>query len=74
MGSVTVAPLGPLEAGGLGRRIRAYLVPGNNPHWRLKIERTVLLRRGRDNALYVKITLEDGHVIWSSPIYLVDEA
>lgn len=73
--SVAIADIGRkdicLEAGGLGRRIRIFRVPENNPHRRLKLERQVPLRKDRDNGLYVRITLEDGHVIWSSPIYLV---
>ena len=24
----------------------------------------------KDNALYVRITHEDGHFVWSSPIYI----
>ena len=60
-----------LEAGGLGRRVRVYRLPEENPHKRLKLARKIPLSPDRDNALYVRITLEDGHVIWSSPIYLV---
>ena len=60
-----------LEAGGLGRRVRLFRIPEENPHTRLKLERRIPLDRDRDNALYVRITLEDGHVMWSSPIYLV---
>ncbi|MEQ8805216.1 MAG: hypothetical protein RIE16_05530, partial [Rhodospirillales bacterium] len=60
-----------LEAGGLGRRVRVYRLPEENPHKRLRLERKIPLNPDRDNALYVRITLEDGHVIWSSPIYLV---
>ncbi len=60
-----------LEAGGLGRRVRVYRVPEENPHKRLKLARKIPLSPDRDNALYVRTTLEDGHVIWSSPIYLV---
>ena len=57
--------------GGLGRRVRIYRLPESNPHTRLKLERRIPLSPDRDNALYVRITLEDGQVIWSSPIYLV---
>ena len=73
--SIAVADIGRedirLEAGGLGRRIRVFRLPEENPHNRLRLERRIPLVKGRDNALYVRITLEDGHVIWSSPIYLV---
>ena len=38
----------------------------------VKMERRVALRKGADNALHVKIVQEDGHQIWSSPIYVFD--
>jgi hypothetical protein len=59
------------EAGGLGRRIRAFRLPDTNPHRRIRIERRIPLHRGEDNALYVRATLEDGNVLWSSPVYLI---
>jgi hypothetical protein len=36
----------------------------------LSSPRRIPLRRGEDNALYIRATLEDGNVLWSSPIYL----
>ena len=59
------------EAGGLGRRVRAFRLPDTNPHRRVRIERRIPLHRGEDNALYVRATLEDGNVLWSSPAYLI---
>jgi hypothetical protein len=58
------------EAGGIGRRIRAFALPDDNPHFRLSVERRVGLDAGRDNAFYVCVTTEDGHQAWSSPIYV----
>jgi hypothetical protein len=37
---------------------------------RMQLGRRIRLQDARDNALYVCITQEDGHLIWSSPIYL----
>jgi hypothetical protein len=34
------------------------------------IERRIELQPDGDNPLYVRITQEDGHLVWSSPIYL----
>jgi hypothetical protein len=31
----------------------------------------VTLAPGRDNPLYVRVTQEDGHQAWSSPIYFI---
>jgi hypothetical protein len=58
------------EAGGLDRRLRLFRLPDANPHRRLKLERRLALADDADNALYVCLTQEDGHVVWSSPIYL----
>ena len=58
------------DAGGIQRRIRVFRMPDENPHTRLKLTRRIPLRRDSDNALYVRVTQEDGHLIWSSPIYL----
>ena len=58
------------ENGGIERRIRVFRLPDDNPHRSLRIEREIALRDDRDNALYVRVTFEDGHYAWSSPIYL----
>lgn len=58
------------EAGGIRRRIRVFRLPDENPHRSFILERRVPLRDTGDNALYVCITQEDGHLIWSSPIYV----
>jgi hypothetical protein len=59
------------EAGGLGRRIRAFRLPNANPHRAVRLSRRLPLCQGADNALYIRATLEDGNVLWSSPIYLI---
>jgi len=59
------------EAGGLGRRIRIFRLPDETAGRRVAFEREVALEPGVDNALYVRITQEDGHLVWSSPIYLI---
>jgi len=59
-----------LDAGGLGRRIRVFRLPDANPHRHVRLTRRVTLRTDEDNALYIRATLEDGNVVWSSPIYL----
>ncbi len=59
------------ENGGIERRIRVFRLPERNSHSVVKIEREISLRNDRDNALYVRVTHEDGHYSWSSPIYLI---
>jgi len=56
--------------GGIDRRIRVFRLPDENPHKVVKLERRMKLSEARDNAFYVRITQEDGHFIWSSPIYV----
>jgi hypothetical protein len=58
------------ENGGIERRIRVFRLPDHNPHNAIKIEREIKLVNQHDNALYVRVTHEDGHYSWSSPIYL----
>ncbi len=58
--------------GGIERRIRIFRLPDSNPHQVVTLERRIELREGGDNALYVRVTHEDGHYSWSSPIYLIN--
>ena len=57
-----------LDAPGLDCRLRVSRLPDRNPHRSLELRRPVLLKGTGDNSLYVRITLEDGHQAWSSPI------
>jgi len=56
--------------GGIDRRIRIFRLPDENPHREVRFERRMKLAADRDNALYIRITQEDGHFVWSSPIYI----
>jgi hypothetical protein len=56
--------------GGIDRRIRIFRLPDENPHYSTTLERRMTLADDRDNALYVRVTFEDGHFAWSSPIYI----
>ena len=58
------------EAGGIRRRVRMFRLPEENPHRRLHLSRQIPLKTSGDNALYVCLTQEDGHLVWSSPIYV----
>ncbi len=58
------------EAGGIARRIRVFRLPDENPHRTVTLERRIALAEDRDNALYVCLVQEDGHLVWSSPIYI----
>ena len=63
-----------LEAGGLGRRLRLYRLPEALATRHLAFEHEVTFGGGPDLPVYVRVTQQDGHLAWSSPIYLVDDA
>ncbi|MBI3516643.1 MAG: DUF3604 domain-containing protein [Proteobacteria bacterium] len=58
-------------AGGIKRQIRVFRLPDVNAAHALRIERRIPRAATGDTALYVCATQEDGHLIWSSPIYLI---
>jgi len=58
------------EAGGLERRIRLYRLPDRMSKSEISLKRTIRLHDDRDTRLFVRVTQEDGHRAWSSPIYL----
>jgi hypothetical protein len=74
-GSVELAELGVepvvFEAGGLERRVEVQRLPEEMTERRVRLRRTVRLRSGADTRLYVRIQQEDGHRMWSSPIYII---
>ncbi len=59
------------ENGGIDRRIRVFRLPDHNPVRKACLERDIELHPHQDNPLYVRVTTEDGHLAWSSPIYLI---
>jgi hypothetical protein len=58
------------DAGGLGRRIRAFRLPELLTEADHDSQTHIPIAPGRDNPLWVRITTEDGFVAWSSPIYV----
>jgi hypothetical protein len=60
-----------IEAGGLGRRIRIFRLPERLQPEALRASLPVTLTPGRDNPIYARVTQEDGHQAWSSPIYFI---
>jgi hypothetical protein len=62
-----------MEAGGLGRCLRAFRLPDKNLPQQYEGEIEVALRPKGDNPIWVCLTLEDGSQAWSSPMYLFNE-
>lgn len=58
------------SAGGLDRAVKLFRLPERMTETSLDIRRRVPLRAFGDTRIYVRVTQEDGHRAWSSPIYL----
>jgi hypothetical protein len=58
------------EAGGLDRAIQLQRLPDTMSQSHLSLRRRIKLRPKDDTRLYIRIQQEDGHRIWTSPIYL----
>ncbi len=73
-GEAAIAELGVeprmFEAGGLERRIELQRLPETMHETRILIRRKVKVRAKGDTRLYVRVQQEDGHRMWSSPVYL----
>jgi hypothetical protein len=73
-GAAAIAELGAgpsvFEAGGLERRIELQGLPEAMRETRMKLTRKVKMRANGDTRLYVRVQQEDGHRMWSSPVYL----
>jgi hypothetical protein len=61
-----------VDGGGLGRRLSIYRLPEAGGPRRLEARCSVRHAGGRDSPVWVRVTQEDGHQAWSSPIYLID--
>lgn len=59
------------DAGGLGKRLRVFRLPDECSTWTLDFTEKIKIQPGVDNPLYVRVTQEDGHQAWSSPIYVI---
>ena len=59
------------EAGGLGRRLRIFRLPEGGGQAAIAASLRVALQPGRDNPVFIRVTQEDGHQAWSSPIYFI---
>jgi hypothetical protein len=73
-GEAAVAELG-LEprvfaAGGLERAVKLQRLPETMTESRITLRRRINVRPAGDTRLYIRVQQEDGHRMWSSPIYL----
>ena len=73
-GSAAIADLGAepmmFAAGGLERAVLLQRLPETMHERRMLLRRRIKLRTKGDTRPYVRVQQEDGHRIWSSPLYL----
>jgi hypothetical protein len=73
-GEVSIADLGVeprvFAAGGLERAVKLQRLPETMTEHRVTLRRRIRVRPTGDTRLYVHVQQEDGHRLWSSPIYL----
>jgi len=62
-----------MDAGGLKRQLRISRLPDRNDCLEIVDTVEVALKPKGDNPLWVRVTTEDGHNAWSSPIYVYRE-
>jgi len=59
------------SGGGIRRRMRVFRLPDANQVSHAHLRHAIKRDAAGEDALYVCVTLEDGHLLWSSPIYLL---
>jgi len=60
-----------IDAGGLERRLRLYRLPDAMEGAKIGHSMKVAVNPEGDTPLFARVTQEDGHRAWSSPIYLI---
>ena len=55
----------------LPRRIRVFRLPDDNPSRGMRFTGEIAVEGAGDHPVHVRVTTEDGHQAWSSPIYLI---
>jgi uncharacterized protein DUF3604 len=68
IGGVTV------ECGGMDKTLTVQRLPETLSETQITLTRTISIPTKGDSAVYARVTLEDGHVAWSSPIYSFQNA
>jgi hypothetical protein len=58
------------KSGILPRYLKVFRLPTENTHRAMKFSRKVSLKDKGDNAIFIRLTQEDGVLAWSSPIYV----
>ncbi len=62
------------EAGGLGRRVRLFRLPEEISAREMAFAFSLTPDAAGDTPVWAKVTQDDGHIAWSSPVYLSPNA
>lgn len=68
--SLSLEPL-TVACGGLGKQIAVYRLPAGECPREFSFDLSLGHLHEGDNPIYVRVTQEDGHMAWTSPVYLV---
>ena len=58
------------RSGVLPRYLKVYRLSSENNYKRLTVKRSIDLKEQGDNPIFIRLTLEDETLAWSSPIYI----
>lgn len=58
-----------VECGGMDKTLTIQRLPDEMTETTFSVRRTISVPETGDSAVFARVTLEDGHVAWSSPIY-----
>ncbi|MDA0655123.1 MAG: DUF3604 domain-containing protein [Proteobacteria bacterium] len=58
------------NSGILPRYLKIFRMPAENPHRTIRFKRNIDLKAEGDNGIFIRLTQEDGTLVWTSPIYI----
>ena len=58
------------QCGGLRKKIEVYRLPERQHTCEFSFTHPLTELRDGDNAIYIRMAQEDGHMAWTSPVYL----
>ena len=57
------------NSGVLPRYLKLFRLPSENLHKTMRFSRSIDLKSSGDNPVFIRVTQEDGTLVWTSPIY-----
>ena len=60
------------EFAGIEKQVKIVRLPGERDHSSFSFNLPVKLKNDTDNPIYLRVNQEDGHIAWTSPVYVID--